>query len=193
MTSIELTIFRALQRQRHDIERQWSESHQRELKEIKEMMSAQKLITSPPQQPELPHSITDLSDRYLSSGSESKDSTKQLMSSAKDDKPKKHYNAVLYATKRQQEFRAQIRAPSWLLFNNVLDICFYKAVPGWKFTMVAYRILSESSEVFRYTRFGNLDGLQRLFQERKACPIDRVQVSWASTPWTLLEVSQTCW
>lgn len=87
------------------------------------------------------------------------DAPGQLSVSTKRNMPKMRYHAVSFATKRQKELRARIKAPSWLLFINTLDVCFSRGSPGWKFSMNAYRVVSEDSELYECIARGNLTRL----------------------------------
>jgi hypothetical protein len=107
--------------------------------------------------------------------------------STRRKKLKRRWDTISSAAIRQKEFRGRISAPSWLLFTNTLDICFSRAVPGWKFSMTAYRVVHGDSELSRCICAGDVQALRALFEQRKASPFDKVGDWWWNL--SILEVS----
>jgi hypothetical protein len=188
-----LMCFRALQRQRHEIQKQWSEAHQKELGELKVgVYRSNDIILSLREKGTLSsHAIS--SEQNAASKEMEKDSTGQTSAAQECKRLKRRCHTISSAAKHQDELRARIKVPSWLLFTNALDICLYRAVPGWKFSMTAYRVVPHNSELFGCVMQSNLAGLQKLFEQKAASPFDQVEDLWPdghSTTFTLLEVSQ---
>jgi hypothetical protein len=184
---VKLTSFRALQRQRHEAQKQWSEAYQKELGELKVGVYRSTEITlSQQKQLSLP--------RFAISPEANTEENPpgQTSFTTESKRLKRRFHTLSCASNRQTEFRARIKAPSWLLFTNALDICYPRAVPGWKFTMTAYRVVPQDSEVFKCVWRGDVIGLRKLFEEKKASPFDKVDIWWHGTSTPLLDVSNFC-
>jgi len=176
-------VVRSLQRQRHEIQKRLSEAHQQELGELKlgVSRSTDMIFSLQERQSSTNFAISAKENTQTEAGQVAKNDCKRL---------KKRCDAISYAMKSQESFRAQIKAPSWLLFTNTLNTCFSRAEAGWKFAMTAYRVVPDRSELPNFIINNNLRGLQEFFKQKKASPFDKIEFRWSRTQFTLLEVSE---
>ena len=181
---------RSLQRQRHGVQKQLSEAQQKEFGELKVgVCRSTDIILALQKQPSFP-SLTISPEAHLHRKETEGNSSEKSSVTTVRKKLEKRSDAICIAANRQKEFRARIKAPSWLMFINTLDIYYYKAAPGWKFSMTAYRVVGCDSELYSCIDNGNVIGLQKLFGQKKASPFDKIEFRWNRASFTLLEVSE---
>jgi hypothetical protein len=178
---------RDLQRQRYEIQRQWSEAHQKELGELKVgLHRSTGIILSLREQRPLP-STSNSSEANVPLKETEGDLLDITSVNTEYKRLKRRCDAISSAAKRQTEFKTRIKAPSWLRFTQTLEFCYSRAAPGWKFSMTAYRVVSDDSELFECVWRGNLIGLRKLFEQKKASPFDKIDFQICTT--TILNVS----
>ncbi|TVY13607.1 hypothetical protein LARI1_G008209 [Lachnellula arida] len=138
----------ALQKQRHELQREWAELQQRQLDELKTCVSQStdvvlSLHTTVGQQASL------VSPSFCNSAPSH---------TASDRDSLEHTAAsVQKAQKRQQTFLAKLRGPRWLpLISRVLEISGSKAPFGWNLSIRTYNIVPSGSPVMDFARHGEL-------------------------------------
>ena len=83
---------------------------------------------------------------------------------------------------------ARFQTPRWLFFTGrALEVCGLKSPSGWNFSIQLYNIVPSGSKVFERAAFGDVAGLQDLFDSKEASPFDRDENGL-----TVLDVSIRC-
>jgi hypothetical protein len=148
-----LTPISALQKQRHDIQRQLAELHRSDVSGLNML-------------------LRDICEEKIIHGSSNKEAatmeTKQLRSRQRQS---------MRSIDRQRRFLACVSTPTWFLnCRRTLEICGYKAPSGWMFSLQTYNILPAdfSQDMHICMEQGSISDLQRLFGERKVFPFDRL-------------------
>ncbi|CZR66958.1 uncharacterized protein PAC_16857 [Phialocephala subalpina] len=78
------------------------------------------------------------------------------------------------ASIRQKARLARLQTPKWLWYHaRALELCCLKVPSGWDFSIRLYNVIPWDSEIFDYACVGNVEGIQKLFQEGKASLFDR--------------------
>lgn len=70
-------------------------------------------------------------------------------------------------------------SPTWWL-GRVYIFTKYQTYSGWDFSFRTYTAIPDSSPVFEYSRMGDVENLQRLFEKKQASPF--VVSEYGSTP-----------
>lgn len=95
--------------------------------------------------------------------------------------------------------RVQVQMPTWLSVS-VLDAVFSRSYAGWTCSLKMYGHIPHGSTEFRLVfdvvRDDNVDGIHRLFQERRCNPLDRLmwpkggyEMSLMTVSWLVLSVA----
>lgn len=81
-----------------------------------------------------------------------------------------------------------------LVLGRAWDLEVCKSQQGWKFSILAYAVVSFDSLVAEYTMDGNIEGLQRLFSQGEASPFTVCLIigPGITRETTLLEVRVIC-
>jgi hypothetical protein len=181
-----LTFPRALQKERHDIQRQWAEHHQRDLGELKVSLSLPKKLQWASHH--RPMSISTLNSNNTGKGLCCNDNTIPDYHDAQPNYKEwgdleQRYRQVNKAAKLQRRFRARIRIPSWLIVGRDFELSGYRAPSDWNFTFRTYNLIPPSAPIWNCVASGDIVGVQILFKEGSASPFDKS--AWG---WTLLDV-----
>ncbi|TGO12483.1 hypothetical protein BTUL_0088g00610 [Botrytis tulipae] len=73
-------------------------------------------------------------------------------------------------SKHQKILNAKLRLP---FFSGVWEVCAYQqSKSGWMFTLRTYNVVDFDAPIMNMARFGDVTGMQQLFQTRQASPFD---------------------
>jgi hypothetical protein len=157
----------ALQKQRHELQRQWAELQRREIGDLKAYVSQSTKVVL---------SLRTAHTSHLTVIQE--DGRKQLLGLSENPQEsqalERKVTKVKKAQKQQQLFMARLTGLRWLsLTSRALEVSGYKAPSGWNFTIRTFNIIPCNADVMIYARRGLLEQVQELFSTGKASPFDR--------------------
>ncbi|ATZ57632.1 hypothetical protein BCIN_15g01880 [Botrytis cinerea B05.10] len=73
-------------------------------------------------------------------------------------------------SKYQKILNAKLRLP---FFSGVWELCAYQqSISGWTFTLRTYNLVDNEAPIMEMARFGDVAGMQQLFQKRQASLLD---------------------
>jgi len=154
---------RALQKERHELQRQWAELQERELSDLKASLSQSMDIILSLRTPPNPESLLPLDD-------DSQPPNTKIPKTAFDSRSLGQSIArIEKAQARQKLFVIRLSAPRWLaITSRVLEISGAKAPFGCDFSIRTYNIVSIDAPIMKYTRQDDVCQVKRLFSERRA-------------------------
>ncbi|TVY32214.1 hypothetical protein LSUB1_G008307 [Lachnellula subtilissima] len=156
---------RALQKQRHELHREWAELQQRQLDELR---------TSVSQSTDVVLSLHTTVGQQASLASPSLCNSRPSHAATASDSLERTDASVQKAQKRQQTFLARLGGPRWLpLIGRVLEVSGSRAPCGWNFSIRTYNVVSRHSPAMQFAARGKLSELQKLITEGKASLLDR--------------------
>jgi hypothetical protein len=171
-----LIIQRALQRQRHDLQKQWAQLHLESLQEMTRTIVTSTDVVLSIRQDQLsapiPVAIKEESAQEVIVTHSDPISLPNL-DRAKTALKENHRNEGL-AKVRCTQLLGRFRSPSWLFLNNLAaENTAQKYPAGWNFSIQIYNIRSSDSAIFELAGSGDVVGMQRLFVTGAASPFDR--------------------
>ncbi len=152
--------------QAFNVQVQYAESHQRDLQELRSIVSQstevgiqRKLIngnTQPLREPKQGRIGNSKEENSPASSALSRNAT------SKGDQ-----------TRRRQRLLLQFRTP-WFLGMTRMAFEFYsnRAPSGWDFSIKTYNIVSMDAPIFKLARGGDVGGMRKLLDSRQASPFD---------------------
>jgi hypothetical protein len=162
-----LMVYRALQKQGLELQRQLAESSQREFEAIKVSLLQSTCQT-------WPGSTIPTVENTLGQNVRPDSSFTELQSRDQPTDLHSQYRKAKTGWQRQQRFIARFQTPSWLSHNrSAWEICCYQAQSGWDFMLRTYNVLHEDNPIWAFLHEGNVSEIRKLFVEGKASPFDR--------------------
>jgi hypothetical protein len=125
-----------------------------------------------------PQALSSFSSIELKSSESDRPSSSDPDAVTQEDSCKqiaRSYKKVTYSLKIQQQTLARLQLPSWLRLTNLcLEICGRRSLYGMSLDVKVYRIVSWDDPITKYARKGNVRGIQELFSQGIATPLDRL-------------------
>jgi hypothetical protein len=165
---------RALQRRRHDMQREWAEIQVSKLNHLEvQVTQCTMAVRSFPAHSAIINSSK--MEKLVSERDEVPPSNGDV-AGAKDDCQElaRSYKRVTSSITSQKRILARLKLPSWLRLTSLcLELRGERTIYGMSLYVTAYRNVDYNAPIFKYAREGNVQAIQEMFSKGTATPHDK--------------------